>query len=320
MAAGLGTRLRPITHEVPKPVVPVGNVAIVEQLVALLAAHGVDEVIANLHWFPETVKRRLGDGSKHGVAMSYRREEELTRDRRRRSQRLRLPHRDRRRHLPRARRRRAHRRRPDQAARRSPRQRRGCDARRQEGQPTSSEYGVIVTGPDGRIEGFQEKPNPAEALSDLVNCMVYAFSPEVFDYFPAADSRTRSTSPRRFPGAARARRPLPRPRDRRLLERRRHASRVPAGQSRRRLRGGPAPVPCGGADRRRRRSGPDRRGREDRRRRDDHGPIGDRSGRRDRCRRPGQGGRGAAGGRVPEGSILARGIAGDASYLASGEW
>ena len=64
MAAGLGTRLRPITHEVPKPVVPVGNVAIVEQLVALLAAHGVDEVIANLHWFPETVERRLGDGSR----------------------------------------------------------------------------------------------------------------------------------------------------------------------------------------------------------------------------------------------------------------
>ena len=49
-----------------------------------------------------------------------------------------------------------------------------------------SEYGVIVTGSDGRIEGFQEKPDPDEALSDLVNCMVYAFSPELFDYFPAS--------------------------------------------------------------------------------------------------------------------------------------
>jgi mannose-1-phosphate guanylyltransferase len=46
---------------------------------------------------------------------------------------------------------------------------------------------VIVTGPDGRIEGFQEKPHPDEALSDLVNCMVYAFSPELFDYFPASE-------------------------------------------------------------------------------------------------------------------------------------
>ena len=43
---------------------------------------------------------------------------------------------------------------------------------------------MIVTGSDGRIQGFQEKPDPAEALSDLVNCMVYAFSPELFDYFP----------------------------------------------------------------------------------------------------------------------------------------
>ena len=63
MAAGLGTRLRPITDAIPKPVVPVGNVAIVEQLVRLLGAHGVGEVIANLHWFPEQVEGRLGDGS-----------------------------------------------------------------------------------------------------------------------------------------------------------------------------------------------------------------------------------------------------------------
>jgi mannose-1-phosphate guanylyltransferase len=43
---------------------------------------------------------------------------------------------------------------------------------------------VIVTGSDDRVQGFQEKPDPAEALSDLVNCMIYVFSPEVFDYFP----------------------------------------------------------------------------------------------------------------------------------------
>ncbi|HET6830734.1 MAG TPA: sugar phosphate nucleotidyltransferase, partial [Solirubrobacterales bacterium] len=71
MAAGLGTRLRPITHAIPKPVVPIGNVAIVEQLVRLLAAHGVDEVIANLHWFPDQVRGRLGDGSELGVRFSY---------------------------------------------------------------------------------------------------------------------------------------------------------------------------------------------------------------------------------------------------------
>jgi mannose-1-phosphate guanylyltransferase/mannose-1-phosphate guanylyltransferase/phosphomannomutase len=49
----------------------------------------------------------------------------------------------------------------------------------------TSEYGVIVTGSDGRIQGFQEKPDPAEALSDLANCMIYALSPEIFDHFPS---------------------------------------------------------------------------------------------------------------------------------------
>jgi len=183
MAAGLGTRLRPITHEVPKPVVPVGNVAIVEQLVRLLAAHGVDEVIANLHWFPDTVRARLGDGSELGVAMSYEHEEELL---------------------------------GTAGGVRNVREflTGGDDtfivlagdaltdvdltalvaAHRANGGVATlsvkqvadvSQYGVIVTGSDGRIQGFQEKPDPAEALSDLVNCMVYAFSPEIFDYFPS---------------------------------------------------------------------------------------------------------------------------------------
>jgi mannose-1-phosphate guanylyltransferase/mannose-1-phosphate guanylyltransferase/phosphomannomutase len=186
MAAGLGTRLRPITHEIPKPVVPVGNVAIVEQLVRLLAAHGVEEVIANLHWFPETVRGRLGDGSELGVEVTYSEEEEL---------------------LGTA-----------GGVRNVAGFLRGggedtfivlagdaltdvdltelAEAHRSNGGVATlavkkvkdvSEYGVIVTDADGRVQGFQEKPDPAEALSDLVNCMIYAFSPEVFDYFPAED-------------------------------------------------------------------------------------------------------------------------------------
>ena len=62
-----------------------------------------------------------------------------------------------------------------------------------------SELGVVVTSDDGRVLGFQEKPDPAEALSDLANCMMYAFSPEVFDYFPTgAGDRLREG---RLPGS-----------------------------------------------------------------------------------------------------------------------
>ena len=49
------------------------------------------------------------------------------------------------------------------------------------------EYGVVLHDADGRITGFQEKPDPAEALSDLGNCGIYCFSPEIFDYFPESE-------------------------------------------------------------------------------------------------------------------------------------
>jgi mannose-1-phosphate guanylyltransferase len=48
----------------------------------------------------------------------------------------------------------------------------------------TSEFGVVVTGSDGRVQGFQEKPDPAEALSNLASCMIYMLEPEIFDYFP----------------------------------------------------------------------------------------------------------------------------------------
>jgi mannose-1-phosphate guanylyltransferase/mannose-1-phosphate guanylyltransferase/phosphomannomutase len=182
MAAGLGTRLRPITGAIPKPVVPVGNVAIVEQLVRLLAAHGVDEVTANLHWFPDQVRGRLGDGSTLGVEVTYRHEEELLGTAggvRNVADFLTAPGDD---FLVLA----------GDALTDADLTALAAAHRANDGVATLgvkkvadvSEYGVVVTGSDGRVQGFQEKPDPAEALSDLCNCMIYAFSPEVFDYFP----------------------------------------------------------------------------------------------------------------------------------------
>jgi mannose-1-phosphate guanylyltransferase/mannose-1-phosphate guanylyltransferase/phosphomannomutase len=42
----------------------------------------------------------------------------------------------------------------------------------------------VIAGGDGRIQGFQEKPDPAEALSNLASCMIYVLDPAIFDYFP----------------------------------------------------------------------------------------------------------------------------------------
>jgi len=55
LAAGLGTRLRPLTDNLPKPMVPIGGMPLLERLARLLARHGVREIAVNLHHFPDVV-------------------------------------------------------------------------------------------------------------------------------------------------------------------------------------------------------------------------------------------------------------------------
>src|SRR6201987_3190434 len=71
LAAGLGTRLRPLTYEIPKPMVPVLDRPVMAHIIQLLGRHGITDVIANLHWFPDTIRGSFGD------SIEYRYEEEL---------------------------------------------------------------------------------------------------------------------------------------------------------------------------------------------------------------------------------------------------
>jgi mannose-1-phosphate guanylyltransferase len=177
LAAGLGTRLKPITFEVPKPMVPVLDRPVMAHIVGLLERQGFDDLIANLHWFPEVVKGYFGD------RLTYRHEEELL---------------------------------GTAGGVRNVRDFFGDDLvvvvsgdaltdldldalverHRTTGGiatltvkrvPDTREYGVVLHDRDGRVNGFQEKPAPAEALSDLGNCGIYCFSPQIFDYFPDRD-------------------------------------------------------------------------------------------------------------------------------------
>jgi mannose-1-phosphate guanylyltransferase len=180
LAAGLGTRLRPITYALPKPMVPVLNRPVMEHIVRLLGRHGFNEAIANLHWFPETIEGHFGDGSEFGIELSYSREEQLLgtsggvrnaagflgdsflvisgdalTD-------------------------------IDLAAMREFHESHDGVATLATKRVTdTTQFGVAITGADGRIQGFQEKPQPAEALSDLANCGIYMFRSEIFDFFPA---------------------------------------------------------------------------------------------------------------------------------------
>ncbi len=180
LAAGLGTRLRPITYDMPKPMVPVLNRPVMEHILRLLARHGFTETIANLHWFPELIEGHFGEGSRLGVELSYSREEQLLGT----SGGVRnaagflgdsflvisgdaLTDID------------------LTAMREFHESHDGIATLATKRVADTSQFGVAITGSDGRIQGFQEKPAPAEALSDLANCGIYMFRSEIFDFFPA---------------------------------------------------------------------------------------------------------------------------------------
>jgi mannose-1-phosphate guanylyltransferase / phosphomannomutase len=71
MAGGFGTRLRPLTINVPKPMVPIGNLPMMEHVVALLKRHGITDISALLYFQPEKIKDYFGDGSRFGVHIGY---------------------------------------------------------------------------------------------------------------------------------------------------------------------------------------------------------------------------------------------------------
>src|SRR5215470_6849561 len=70
MAGGFGTRLRPLTAHLPKPLVPVGNVPIMEHIVRLLKRHGFTDLAVLLYFLPDTISGHFGDGSPSAVNMA----------------------------------------------------------------------------------------------------------------------------------------------------------------------------------------------------------------------------------------------------------
>ncbi|MFH1736487.1 MAG: nucleotidyltransferase family protein, partial [Actinomycetota bacterium] len=71
MAGGEGTRLRPLTSNQPKPMVPVMNKPVMEYIIELLKSHGINEVVATLQFLPALVRNYFGDGSDLGVTIAY---------------------------------------------------------------------------------------------------------------------------------------------------------------------------------------------------------------------------------------------------------
>ena len=77
LAAGRGTRLRPITDRMPKALVPVAGRPMIEFALLLLRRHGVRDIVINLHHFGAQIEKQLGDGQRFDVNINYSREAEL---------------------------------------------------------------------------------------------------------------------------------------------------------------------------------------------------------------------------------------------------
>ncbi|HEY9676479.1 MAG TPA: NDP-sugar synthase [Drouetiella sp.] len=180
LAAGVGSRLEPLTTQVPKPIVPVVNTPVMEHLLKLLAHNGFTEICANLHYMPEKITEYFGDGNKFGVKLKFQHEEKLSGDAggvRALKEFLKdgtfmvimgdlITDAD----LAKI------------VAEHKAKKALASIAIKE--MDDVSRFGVVVTDENGLITGFQEKPSNEEALSKFISTGIYILEPEIFDHIP----------------------------------------------------------------------------------------------------------------------------------------
>ena len=180
MAAGLGTRLRPLTDFLPKPMMPVANRPVLHHLLNLLRRHDVTDVGINVHAYPEIIQAYFGDGSRLGMSIEWSHEEELlgTAGGTKKleefwgGETILITSGDGLHDV-------------DVTALLGHHRRTGALATltvKPVGDPSS--YGVVILDRDTRVRGFQEKPTRDEARSDLANCGIYVIEAELLDRIP----------------------------------------------------------------------------------------------------------------------------------------
>ncbi len=178
MAGGEGTRLRPLTIDQPKPLVPILNEPVMGHILRLLHRHGLREVTATLRYFSEQIRARFGDGQAWGIRLRYSVENVplgtagSVRLAARRDEPILVISGDALTDMDLTALIRFHRERGAMATL----------ALKQVSDP--SRFGVVDCAPDGRILRFVEKPPRGQAFSNTVNTGIYVLEPEVLDLIP----------------------------------------------------------------------------------------------------------------------------------------
>ena len=193
LAAGKGTRVRPITYTIPKPLIPILQKPVMEFLLELLRKHGFSEIMVNVSHLAEEIENYFRDGQRFGVDIAYSFEGSIVEGKLvgaalgsagglKRIQDfnaffddtfivlcgdalidLDLT-----------------------AALKWHREKGSIATIVTKSVPKEDvpSYGVVVTDEDGKIKSFQEKPSVEEALSTEINTGIYIFEPQVIDYIP----------------------------------------------------------------------------------------------------------------------------------------
>ena len=179
MAGGEGTRLRPLTSNQPKPMVPIVGKPCIEHIVELLREHGFDDVIVTLAFMPQAIRGYFGDGEAYGVAIRYSVEESPAGT----AGSVKLA---------------------EEALNetflvisgdalcdidlgdliRFHREKEALVTIGLKSVPNPLEFGIVVTDDDGRIERFLEKPSWGQVFTDTINTGIYVLEPEVLRHIP----------------------------------------------------------------------------------------------------------------------------------------
>lgn len=192
MAGGEGSRLRPLTSNCPKPMMPLANRPMMEYVIDLLVRHGITDVVVTVAYMADTIRNYFGDGSEFGVTITYSTEEvPLGTAGSVRNARAHLDERfvvisgdvltD-----------------IDLAEVVAAHDRSGAVATIGLVRvPNPLEFGIVITAEDGSIERFLEKPTWGQVFSDTINSGVFVCEPEVLDHI--ADDRPVDFSGEVFP-------------------------------------------------------------------------------------------------------------------------
>ncbi len=184
MAGGFGTRIQPLTINLPKPMIPLINRPIMLHIIELLKRHGISELILLLYHQPELIKRHFGDGSEFGVRITYITPlEDLGTAG---AVRAAAPYLDQRFMVISG----------DlltdfdlSAIVRFHEQRQALATITLTSVADPLQFGLVITDRQDRITKFLEKPDWGEVFSDNINTGIYVLEPEVFELIPADCNR-----------------------------------------------------------------------------------------------------------------------------------